>query len=306
MRGIQKVGKIVWSVDAFQKSDAGLKSAARHVAALAEFFGATVTACYACPEPDVAMDAKALATLEAPYLREAEKRLERIAKLVPRCRPNLLAGGRGKADDVALVLKHAQKIGAGLIAVDSRGHGALHDYVLGSFTESLLAASTLPVAVIGPHHKASPRHRFRSFLFPTVFSSGDEAVFRDLLPVIKRKRGAVFVTHSVIETLLPVIAASAQIGGGFIPLESSYFESTGRRAHEHLARWLSLAHKAKVPVGGAINESEDAVASVLAASKKCDLIVMTSRMGKPGHRHLSAVARKIIRLSPVPVIAIKR
>jgi nucleotide-binding universal stress UspA family protein len=53
-----------------------------------------------------------------------------------------------RGDPVAEINRHADTIGADLIVVGSRGHGALASALLGSVSRGILSASRLPVLVV--------------------------------------------------------------------------------------------------------------------------------------------------------------
>lgn len=51
------------------------------------------------------------------------------------------------------ILEHAERLGAHFIVVASRGHGALHDLLVGSVVRGLLRRAPVPVVVV-PWHPA--------------------------------------------------------------------------------------------------------------------------------------------------------
>ena len=172
---MQQKRRMLWAVDPFCDDDCALtRKIARAVGAFAAQWRAEVEPVYALAEPihDTRATSALLPVLVPEIQSEAEERLERlllgieIQHLKPlRLLQHPVLSLREAADQVIAYAKESE---AHLIATGTRTRKGLERMLLGSFAETLLFRSDVPLYVINPHQSVS--RQLKRIFFPTHFS----------------------------------------------------------------------------------------------------------------------------------------
>jgi len=93
------------------------------------------------------------------------------------------------------VLEYATSAGADLIAVGTQARKGATKFLLGSFAESLILRSTIPVLIVSPRTK--PIKKLRRIIFPTDFSEKSKEAFEKVQDLAEGSGASVTIFHQV-------------------------------------------------------------------------------------------------------------
>jgi nucleotide-binding universal stress UspA family protein len=186
----------------------------------------------------------------------------------------------------------ADETGATLLAMDSRGTGALRHALLGSVTMGVISKADLPVMTLGGCPPAPGREGIYHLLVTSDGSPDARSVFSGL--------GAVLAPGKVKVTLLEVVVMQA--------LEpEAEAEARGMGSLRPLLERLPVGVEASlmvrvVPPGAGIDTAIAGAAADIGADA-----IATATHGHSARRHLVAgsTALGVVRLAEVPVILVK-
>lgn len=200
------------------------------------------------------------------------------------------------AGAAATLSEHARKQNAELIVCGTHGRHGLSRLFLGSFAESLILQSPVPILTIG----RSTRHfdAIEHILFPTDFENESQAVFPRVLRVAKRFGAKISMLHIIYKPIVLVPGPKTS------PLLASYLRDRKQKAENAAERFLRLARDAQVQAKLELPATDETVTDAIARfSKKHDvsLIAMAARSGRVKSSLTGSVTRQVIRSASHPV-----
>lgn len=295
--------KIVWAVDPFHDH---LKTQRKTLGAIQEVFG---------PKAQIVPASVLRAGTYNPHNQQflekwtqlfdaARQSLERLVEGLTVAgleRPRVLSQESASVSDAVRAIVHfAIGEGAEAIAVCSHGRSGLSRLVLGSFAETLVLQSPLPVLVVGPNETAAPK--METFLFPTDFSEPSEAVYRRLLDVAVLAKARVRLFHK-IEYLYPAL------GYPFVvpPVTADSLESLCHEVKERAAPWLALAESLGVPADAVVESGAESTLECLlrAADAPGTVIAMAAVSGPVTSAVVGSLTRQTLRSATCPVLVLR-
>lgn len=194
---------------------------------------------------------------------------------------------------------HAERHKADLIAIGTRGHGAVARFFLGSVADKVLHSAQCPVLVTKAP-KAKAKHvkkkarAFTRILFPTDFSETAGKALQRAIALAEDFDAELFLLHVVDDTLIST----------HVPKERELILKELRsHALEEMKKGLPAQHLQNFSTTGAVKRGEPGKAiAAYAETHACDLIVMGSH-GRTGVKRalLGSVADKVVRLSKCAV-----
>ena len=198
-------------------------------------------------------------------------------------------------DSVEKLLVHAKNKKARLIVVSSHAHSGLSRFFLGSFAETLLLFSKIPVLVINPTTEVPKK--FSHILFPTDFTHASEEGFEDTLILAKKFNAKVSVYH---KTILPMVFSGEAPDFGF------YLDAEEKIKKEAAHSWLEKAKRYGVKcqmefdATPGIGSADKAVVD-FAEKAKVDLICMVTQSSNLSATFLGSTTRYVVRNAHCPV-----
>lgn len=205
--------------------------------------------------------------------------------------------------DVAKFAQHMKREKKSLVVVQTHARQGLERWFLGSFAESLLLQSKVPVLSINPHTK--PPTHIRRILFPTDLSQASRRTFKKLLMKCKSWGAELIVLHKLPDPIEPIVQSGVYMaGGGWISLSQYYAKESGERRRQ-LDTWLKEAQRQRVPATVEIIETPGLVAdTILAAAEKlnADMVALSSHSGAIASVLVGSVARQVVRRAHCPVM----
>lgn len=97
------------------------------------------------------------------------------------------------------LLRYAKHIGARLVGIGASGRSPLSRWFTGSFAETLISGSRLPLLITGPKQGASLKIP-TVFVLPTDFNPSRRIEFTELLEIAAKKKISLHLVHDETET----------------------------------------------------------------------------------------------------------
>ncbi|MFO1518613.1 MAG: universal stress protein [bacterium] len=228
--------------------------------------------------------------------RLKQKIHEEIHSLVPEAQRSKIhfeaVVKRGKAP--VEILLAAEKEGADLIVMGTKGITGLKHVLLGSVAEKVIRQAGVPVWVCRGSGATLPK----KILVPVDFSDYS----RDAL-----KLAMEYGSHFGAELfLLHVVDLRDLYAFDLVALETkpSLEDELKKQARERLSQWgkaVTLSHHPEVRLGSPVVEIQEAV-----RQNQIDLVVLATH-GRTGLKHLvmGSVAEQIVRYSPCSVLTVR-
>lgn len=310
-----RMKKIIWSIDAFEDKEDLQAKAAR-------VLGAFQNKTYAQIEPVFVLGASEMnwpADYSAEWMKDFQNNLRQHLEeaLMTTGFPHILAPKilveplASTSASVENLLEYASKENADLIIVSSHGRRGLDRFFLGSFAETLLVHSKIPVLVIGAGIKIEPH--FSRILFPTEFGEYSREIFRRTVSAAKQMEATIVIYHVVPMPARIVMDTGYYpslygIEGEMVSLEDflKIQEEHQTRRAEAWAEWAKTEGvncMFKIDKGG---EAIDDLICKMAKTEACDLISMEGQSGPIKVALLGSIARNVVRAAPCPVLIFPR
>ena len=297
MKDSQANGPILWSIDIFGNDLAAQKG-------MAEFLRLWAHGLPLGIQPVFVMRAKSdlRAARHAEIIDQLSKmydaqfmRREKLLKFSSI--KVLIANGTSLRARVEKLLEHAYASRAAAIALTTRARSGPQRWVLGSFTESLVLQSRLPLLILNPRPRPaqSPAH----ILFPTDLSEEATRALRIVIREAKLRKLKLTIMHSA-EFNFEHPEAAYGPAEGHAELKAKYL----RKKRAYLGEAVQMARTSGLPADEILLEDDcDLVKAILgvANERKADVIAMTSSCGPFVAAFGGSLTRKIIRGADCPV-----
>lgn len=296
--------KIIWAIEAIPDDMKLFERGASLVKKLARLFNAEVQ-----PVHILSADLVAAETVEPPnigqYIDAAEHALETLLK--PLQIPGLsttkvITSSPADSALIPTLIQFVKDQKGDLIVAQTHGREGLSRLFLGSFVESLVLKSPVPVFTVSPHMK-TPRV-LKRVLFPTDFSDESKQVFETFLSQCKGKDISLVLFHQLNQPLETLVQGGVELLGGMWTPVYPYIQTKKEDFDRVCEEWCALAETYKVKATTQIRYRSGQISqSIVSAAKKhrCDIIALASQSGGVTAALIGSVAREVIRHSPFPV-----
>lgn len=295
----------VWAINPFEVET---RPGSAVIDELETWLGATGTAVqpvHVLGVPAAVLSPDAHGSWSEPYLAATEKETAEYLNgigLPQLLQPKVLLHHGGTAEGAARVLlDYAQEVGAAWILVSSKGRSGLRRLALGSFAESLILTSPVPVWVFGHGNPAvlDPRR----IIFSTDFSEMSRAAFNRVLDQASKLGARVTLFHCVN---FPDGALSNLGMMGMTPYipPEDYLSGQMEFARKSAADWIKDAAQLGVQVDFVVKEVVPNIdKSILQEAEAigAGVIALASHSGRVSAAILGSHARQVVRHSDRPV-----
>jgi len=205
-------------------------------------------------------------------------------------------------DSVAGLLDEAHAMGSELIAVGTHGRKGLNRFLLGSFAETLLLESDLPLLVVNP--ECEPVEKLVHMVYPTDLSEGSLKVLYELLPEIRERDLKVTLYHKLPRTVEAAVSAGAQVfGASYLPLDR-FYKKQKEMAEAQLEQVQSSMESKGVSCLTFLDmEPTPAVDGIAALTDSIEgsFVGIVAQSGPFSSALLGSLVRQVVRTSRVPV-----
>ncbi len=202
---------------------------------------------------------------------------------------------------VDALIQFAIEENASLILVSSSARKGIDRLVLGSFAETLVLRSPVPVFIVNP--KSKTHQKVTTFLYPTDFSPESKKGFDRVLNLARTLGIKILLFHKI---LLPY--SNPDLGMGLPPVSKESLRRIKADAKKFANSWARRAELSGVRTKVHIDVTgEPALDSILKLSKRLGakvMIAMTSQSGKWRAAILGSLTRQVLRTASCPVLVV--
>ncbi|MCB0404297.1 MAG: universal stress protein [Bdellovibrionales bacterium] len=299
--------KILWAVDALSGDLQMLKKTAKLLDLMSRKVDCEVEPVCVFTPPNPYLERRGLSNLLRQTEEEVKKRLDGMLAKAPLKSPVVVAEPHfisqptfSVRQAVTKLSDYARECGAELIVASSHARSGLSRALMGSFVETLVHLSAVPVLVATTNTRTPTA--FKNILFPSDLSDESRAVFARLLPFAKAFGSTVTIYHK-LQWATDYVALFTSV-----PLYSQYVEEDGKARAARGEEFVSLAKVEGVKATVVVDKKGDGIADAIAKyAKKThpSLVALTSDTGPVASVLLGSITRAIMRKVPSPVWVLK-
>lgn len=295
---------LIWAINPFQKNPKLLKKVLTYLRHLGGRFA--IEPCYVVTPTEVnaALEFSLLAKdrFHTVAQREMDKALKGLV-FPGKAKGTVLVEGDLGASASARRLSHfARRRGAAAIVLATHGREGLARFLMGSFAETLLAESKVPLILVNPRFKqATP---LKTALFATDFSAASKRAFSQFCEYVAPFRPKLQLFH-VLPTPFPWASMATEfLWGGEAVSVGEYIKLLGSIRQNEAKPFASIARRAGLELQVVIEPSGEDVGGVIlrkAKASKAQIIGMAAQTGRLKTALLGAASRVVLREAEIPV-----
>ncbi len=191
---------------------------------------------------------------------------------------------------------------ADFILISSHTRRGLKRLVLGSFAETLVQTSEVPVVVVGAQTYKQPTSR--TILFSTDFSKDSFKALPQVIELAKKTSSKLRLFYVIPNPIEPVFqAGTTLLGGVWVPVER-HGREVKKKIKEASAEWLKRCQADGVKADVRIVDARASVAQEVLREAKTNpplFIAMVTKSGPLSTFFIGSITREVLRASLVPV-----
>lgn len=286
--------KILWAVDPFCEECPLMKQTACAVATLASQWGAEVEPIYLLG--DVPANARLIPSLLSDVQIQAQNELRHLLKdiHIPQLRDLRFIADPGSQlrEQSDQLVEYAKNTKASLIAIGTRARKGPRRWLLGSFAETLILHSDVPLFVVNPHEDTPSK--FDPILFPTDFSTESEQAYRQVVELALEMKAGLTLFHKIKYDLTP----SVEVAFSAYPAYKNYFEEEVQARQHDASEWAKVAQAAGVQAETVVDYrmSGSVSQAILNRSQnRGGMIAMAAHSGPITSALLGSTTRQVVR-----------
>lgn len=290
---------IIWAVDAFAEKELQIKGI-KVLKVLSKVLDLEVAPVYVLSSGQIQVQTELYPSWSFDYEKVSENLLEeivRLGKFEKASKSKVLIDSSGSIRGATeQLLNYCKSVHAKFIFTNSHANEGLPRFFLGSFTETLLLQSKIPVLITNPTTEVPPQ--IKHILFPTDFFEDGRRTFEEVVALSKKFEAKLTLYHKEITPLYLTFPEA--------PFYNLYIEDYAKQNKKNAGEWLAWAkkhgadcelhtddtHEVGVLGKHVIKYSED---------KKVDLICVVTKSSALGAALLGSTARYIVRHAHCPV-----
>jgi len=306
-----KFKKCVWAVDAFEEKSKKQREFIQFLKEWTKKLRSTLEPVYVLNSEGLNFPGETFSPMLKQFQPAAEKSLGQFLKAIklPKIsRPKVLVQDQPSiTSSVKSLLNYSDRVKADVILVNTHARHGLPRLILGSFAESLLLHSEIPVLVMGPEIHS---FHFGKILFPTDFTPGSIKLYKRVLELAKQFDSKVIIYHRETQPAQPILQSGVfLLGGGWVPFPE-FLTQAEEEKRKISQKWVKLAHEEGVRVECYFDASSiDGIADGIlqyAKRNKIGLIAMAAQSGPVAATLLGSITRKVVRRAQAGVLVIKK
>ncbi len=294
--------RILWAVDAFAEDKELHKKTAKLLKAWTKGENVAIEPVFILGPDQIRVSLDMFAELVPDLRVTAKERLQGMMKTVKM--PGLLEPTFLSSSSISLrgavheLLLYARQIGAELIVAGTNSKKGATRFLFGSFAETLVLQSEIPVFIVGP--KAQAVSTFKHILFPSDGTDKAREALEKVLPLVKEHNAKLTIFHKV-EYINEFTVGTLES----TPIYTKLMEDDLKRRRKNGEALLALAKKNGVDADFVMGTKmvTSVAEAVLKAAKRAgaDMIAMASQTGPFATAILGSCARQVLRSSQCAV-----
>ncbi len=245
------------------------------------------------------------------YRQSAELNLDRLVSDVnlPQIidRQVIIEPSSSLRTSVERLSEYAKEKSADVIVVTSHGRKGVQRLILGSFAETLILHSDVPVLIIGGH-SAEPQFDLQRIVFATDLGPHSKELFEKTVLEAQQLHSELLLFHALPNPVEPVLQSGMYLlGGGWVPMHQFFAEDAEFR-RTRLKEWAEWATSKGVKCEWSLEETPGSISEAIcnfAEIKKASLISMAAQSGPVASALIGSIVRQVVRQSPVPVLILR-
>lgn len=290
---------IIWAVDAFAEKDLQVRGL-KILSALSESLNLEIDPVYVLSSSQVQIQNDFYPTWAIDYEKASGNLLDDLVKLghfLKVKKPTVLTTTtdslRGTTDEL---IKHAKKTHAKAIFVNSHANEGLPRFFLGSFTETLLLQSKIPIIITNP--TTSSPSKIKNIMLPTNFSHGMRQGLEDAVYLAKKLKAELTLYNKEITPLYLTFPEA--------PFYNIYMDDIAKQLRKNAQEWMEWSKNQGVHCKLALDNSKEmgVVGKHIvkyAEENSIDLICLISQSSALEAAILGSTARYVVRHAHCPI-----
>lgn len=293
--------KITWAVDPVAEDMALQERCVHLLKSIAKKTSLAIEPVYVLSPDQLQLSSSFFPVKIGEFRLEAEQRLSKYLKRVKipgiQTATVLVSSDLSLRSAVHALIEHARSSASDLIVVSTLSRKGMTRFLLGSFAETLIMQSDIPVLLVSPKTKVAAS--IKEILVPTDFSDRSKEILPKVA-MLARAKGAKVVLYNQMEYLTQYTMDQF----GVIPSYQKYLAEDSERRKSLGEKWVNELKEEGVRAEFVLNQKGAFTSdAILASAKKrgSSLIAMASQTGPVASILLGSVTRQVIRGASCPV-----
>lgn len=306
----KKAKKIIWTVDAFDTINADHTKVPELLKAIGNSCKIEIDPVYVLSPYELEVSVDFTAPWINHYKPAAEASLNqklknvKIEGLLPG--KVIIQNKHSLTSNVKSLVNYAKNESADMIVLSTHARKGLSRLILGSFAESLILNSKVPVMTLNSDVKVSKE--IQKILFPTDFSSKSKDAFKNILSFAKDTGASVTILHSLSNPIEPVFQSGVYLlGGGWVSVPA-YLDKERDKLTQLGETWAKEGNKQGVKTTFLLDTKNPSVIESVHANTKSgkpDLIAIAAQSGRVASALIGSITREVVRTANCPVLVIR-
>jgi nucleotide-binding universal stress UspA family protein len=295
-------GKIwVMAVDPFADFDhSAVFGFAKHTAKQA---GAQIHAVYVLAPAMLNWTGEFSGPWKKKYMPVAEAKLNQTLGNLPWERSVIATSEAGAKQVTKILANYARRLKAERILISTHARSGIERWAMGSFAETLILQSKIPVMITNPEKNIPSR--VRKILVPTDLGKDALKTISHAAEQAKALGAHIILYYKQPDPADPIIQQGVySLGGGWVSVQSFISDEINRKTKK-IEQLESYLRKKRVPVSHVLDSGPgDLVESInrVAREKGADLVALRTQAGEWTASLLGSVARGLVRNASTPLL----
>jgi nucleotide-binding universal stress UspA family protein len=307
----QQPSRVIWAVDAFEATNQIHYNCAAVLRFFKERFKSQINPVCVLSASQLNLPGERAGRWIHHYQPAIEKEIQTVLKEVHldeqvETPEILLQRSTSTTEAVNLLSQFALSRDADLIVVGTHGRSGMERFLLGSFTETLLLRSEVPVLVIG--QTLQEFKNIDRIFFPTEFGPHSKFIFRQVVRMAAEMKAKLTLFHYIPHPIEPVFQSGIYLlGGSWIPVQAFFGDEVNKKT-KRIGLWTKWANQQGVETDSLIHSEGGVISDVIlseAERRKMNCIVMEAQSGPISAALVGSITRQVIRSAACPVWVVR-